>query len=455
MKQRDALPPAMGVKMWPLDKIKPYPGNPRTHPPAQVTLLANLMKRHGIDQSIVVDDDGVILKGHGRRLAAIEAGLTEYPVVQRGGLDDAEKRAMRIADNQVALLSGWDHGLISAEISGLKLEGFNIPLLGFPEKQLKAFGIALGTDGAADPEKAIEPPKDPVSRPGDIWILGNHRLICGDSTDRATVAKVLDGRKPMLMVTDPPYGVDYDPNWRNERARTSSGMGSRAIGAGAVGRVLNDDKADWRKAWELFPGDVAYVWHADLRASSVWTSLEASGFQIRAQIIWNKNTHVIGRGHYHFKHEPCFYTVRAGKNARWNGSRAEMTVWDIAKPQASESGHSTQKPVECMRRPMENNSVPGEAIYEPFCGSGTTIIAAEMTNRHCLAVELNPAYVDVAVRRWEAFAGQKAVLEATGALFSEVALDRAKAGKTRQRPAVGRAGAKSPAKKPKPAKGSV
>ncbi|MFP1632656.1 DNA-methyltransferase [Zhengella sp. ZM62] len=187
--------------------------------------------------------------------------------------------------------------------------------------------------------------------------------------------------------------------------------------------MLNDDRADWREAWALFPGDVAYVWHGALHASLVAASLEASGFAIRSQIIWDKTRLVIGRGDYHWAHEPAWYAVRKGKTGHWSGDRKQSTVWAI-EHRRSDSGHGTQKPVECMKRPIENNSSPGQAIYEPFSGSGTTIIAAEMTGRACHAIELNPAYVDVAIRRWQDFTGKQAVLEATGQGFADAQSER-------------------------------
>ncbi len=238
------------------------------------------------------------------------------------------------------------------------------------------------------------------------------------------VAMALNNVAPHLMVTDPPYGISYDPNWRNVAARTSKGMGNRAIGAGAIGKVLNDDRADWREAWALFPGEVAYVWYAGLHAVTVLESLVATGFEPRAQIIWAKNTFAIGRGHYHWQHEPCWYVVRSAAKGHWAGDRKQTTLWEIPKPQKSETGHSTQKPVECMRRPIMNNSSPGQAVYEPFAGSGTTIIAAEMTGRACHAIELNPLYVDITIRRWQAFTGEAAVHEASGDHFDAVAQQR-------------------------------
>jgi DNA modification methylase len=214
------------------------------------------------------------------------------------------------------------------------------------------------------------------------------------------------------MVTDPPYGVNYRPEWRNEVMRED---GSK-VTARATGQVLNDDQADWQEAWALFPGDVAYVWHGALHAGTVAESLVSAGFAIRSQIIWDKTRLVIGRGDYHWQHEPAWYAVRKGKVGHWSGDRKQTTVWSISHLK-SETGHGTQKPVDCMKRPIENNSSPGQAVYEPFSGSGTTIIAAEMTGRCCLAVELSPAYVDVAIRRWQAFTGEIARSAETGQPF--------------------------------------
>jgi DNA modification methylase len=302
----------------------------------------------------------------------------------------------------------------------LQILGFDLDLTGFSEQERAALA-SQGNPGLTDPDETPEPPADPVSRPGDLWLLGSHRLLCGDSTNPTDVKRVLGSVRPHLMVTDPPYGVEYDPNWRNEAARSGSLV--HTIGATAVGKVKNDGKADWRDAWALFPGDVAYVWHAGIHGHTVAESLVSVGFAIRSQIIWNKDRLIIGRGNYHWKHEPCHYAVRTKGSGHWSGDRKQSTVWDIAH-RASDSGHGTQKPVECMKRPIENNSSPGQAVYEPFSGSGTTIIAAEITGRVCHAIEIDPAYVDVAVDRWQAFTGETARLEAGGKSFADVAVER-------------------------------
>jgi DNA modification methylase len=254
---------------------------------------------------------------------------------------------------------------------------------------------------------------------------GGHRLLCGDSTVATDVERVLGGVEPHLMVTDPPYGVEYDPAWRN-RLRSDGLLDSRKSRPAAIatGTVENDHLADWREAWALFPGDVAYVWHAALHASTVEASLVSVELQIRTQIVWDKTRLVIGRGDYHWQHELCWYAVRKGKAGGWRGGRTQTSVWQIPKPMKSETCHSTQKPVECMRRPIENNSSPGQAVYEPFSGSGTTIIAAAMTGRACIAIELSPAYVDVGVKRWQDFTGEAAVLDGDGRTFDQITAER-------------------------------
>ena len=247
---------------------------------------------------------------------------------------------------------------------------------------------------------------EPISKRGDLWLLGDHRLLCGDATDAGDVVKLLDGAIPHLCVTDPPYGVNYDPAWRNVEAA----KGNLAYSARRIGLVTNDDRADWHEAWDLFPGDVIYSWHPAGATSLVHAAaLQDSGFALRMQIIWAKSNFPIGRGDYHVRHEPCWYAVRKGSPARRTNDRTQTTLWEINLDRNVEGGHSTQKPVGCMARAIRNHE-PCD-VYDPFLGSGTTLIACEQLNRHCYAMELEPKYVDVAVRRWENFTGRKAVLD--------------------------------------------
>jgi DNA modification methylase len=411
------------IEKWPLDRLLPYAANARTHSESQVAQLAGSIAEFGFNVPVLVDERGVLIAGHGRLLAARHLGLTEVPVIRLDHLTDAQARAYRLADNQLALNAGWDDELLAAELARLQEEGFSLDLIGFSDEdldRLMADAEAEG-DGASqtdDEDDIPEPPADPVTRPGDLWILGRHRLLCGDSTSATDVERLLAGATPHLMVTDPPYGVEYDPSWRNQ-----AGVSSTA----RTGKVANDDRADWREAWALFPGEVAYVWHAAIFAKTVAESLEANDFKVRAQIIWSKPRFVLGRGDYHWQHEPCLYAVRKSGTGHWQGARDQATVWAIGNGGDEDEAtvHGTQKPVECMRRPILNNSAEGDAVYEPFAGSGTTVIAAETTGRTCFAMELNPAYADVIVGRWQKLSGQKAVLDGDGRGFEEIAAGKA------------------------------
>ncbi len=407
----------MDVTDLPLGQIIPYARNPRRNEKAVATVAASIAE-FGWRQPIVVDEQMVVLAGHTRLLAAQQLGLKTAPVHVAKGLTEAQARAFRIMDNRSSENAEWDNDLLGLELGDLLDAEYDLDLTGFTDAELNTLlnGLYEG-DGAQEGEDDIpETPEDPTSRPGDLWTLGSHRLLCGDATVATDVARVLGEVKPLLMVTDPPYGVEYDPGWRNKAG---------AAATKRTGKVLNDDRADWREAWALFPGDVAYVWHGALHAGEVAESLEVSGFKIRSQIIWAKDRLVLSRGDYHWQHEPMFYAVKKTGKGHWAGDRKQTTLWQIAnKDQDAKTVHGTQKPVECMRRPILNNSSPGQAVYEPFMGSGTTLIAAETTGRVCYGIELNPAYVDVAVERWQAFTGKAAVLDGDGRSFDEISEGR-------------------------------
>jgi DNA modification methylase len=694
--------PADKVERWPIERLIPYARNARTHSAEQVDQIAASIREWGWTNPVLVGEDGSIIAGHGRVLAARKLRIQQIPIMVATGWTEAQKRAYAIADNKLALNAGWDESMLALEIADLTEVGFDLGLIGFSDDEIAALGTQSG-GGLTDPDEAPEPPINPVSQPGDLWLLGRHRLLCGDSTVKADVAKVLGGVQPHLMVTDPPYGVEYDPAWR-----AAAGLKHNQQ---RLGKVANDDRADWRAAWALFPGSVAYVWHAGRYASTVQDSLSAVGFEVRAQIVWAKDRFALSRGHYHWQHEPCqptgtmvqkviergagsqpakieevpietlcagdvvvsynpresvvrrrgreitrfgerqfdglmhaisaagrvtratpehrfsvrlnpeaadkqvvylmrrgdwwrvgrvslfnsrgfglstrladnkaeeawiisvhdtaceaqcaeqvlscrygiptthwevdswakaperarspemiaviyanlnlsalaaratlllrdrrlerdhplitggerllfsrkaarlvracnvfahimqvpmptacdefswvtvtgndatpfsglvysmdvdrdlhyvadglithncWYAVRQGAS-NWTGDRKQSTLWQIPAREGPGFEHGTQKPVECMKRPIENNSSPGQAVYEPFSGSGTTIIAAEMTGRSCYAIELLGQYVDVAVERWQAFTGADARLESDGRTFSAVAAER-------------------------------
>jgi DNA modification methylase len=402
------------LERWPLEKLVPSPRNARTHSAAQIAEIAGSIRAFGFTNPILVGPDGDVVAGHGRLAAARQLGLPEVPVIRLAGLTELQRRQLVLADNRIALNAGWDLDMLKLELADLKELGADLVMLGFTAKELSDALTPADNPGLTDEDEVPERSEVQIARPSDVWCLGPHRVICGDATDAAVVTALLEDAAPGLMVTDPPYGVNYDPEWRHRAGVNASKR---------TGKVKNDERADWSAAWAMFPGSIAYVWHGALHAVTVAESLEREGFTIRAQIVWAKERLVIGRGDYHWQHEPCWYAVR--KKGHWTGDRKQTTLWTIPSGgQDTDTVHGTQKPVECMRRPILNNSAPGEAVYDPFLGSGTTLIAAQTTGRICFGVELDPAYVDVIVRRWQAFTGQEATRQADGKPFSAIAAEQ-------------------------------
>lgn len=410
-----------------VSELKPHEGNPRVHSEKQIKKLMASIQEYGIVLPVLIDVNNVIIAGHAVVTAALNLEIPEIPCVRASHLNEAQTRAYILADNRLAEDSSWDKAMLKTEMLRLRDDyGLELENTGFESREilrLRMDDISTPKDEDALPDEI----KSPVSKIGDIWTLGEHRLICGSCTDKDTVSKLLQGEKPHLMITDPPYGVNYAPEWRGNIHDSTQSL--------RTGRVLNDDKADWREAWKLFPGDVAYIWHADLHSEEVVESLRACNFAVRSHIIWAKPNFALSRGDYHWQHEcclyairddtecpelpgycpgyeACWYAVREKAKSHWQGSRSESTLWEINFHEDTMTNHGTQKPVECMRRPMLNNSEINEIIYEPFCGSGSTIIAAESCRRRCFAVELNPEYVDMAVMRWQEYTGREAILNA-------------------------------------------
>ncbi len=421
------------IEYLPISELKPYEGNPRLHSEKQIKKLIASIQEFGIVLPVLIDANNVIIAGHAVVTAAVNLQIPELPCVRASHLTEAQTRAYILADNRLAEDSSWDKVLLKSEILKLRDEyGLELENTGFENREI--LRLRLDTANTPKDEDALpEPVIEPVTKQGDIWVLGEHKIICGSCTDQDTVSKLLQGEKPHLMITDPPYGVNYNPEWRSV---INDSYDLR------TGKVLNDDKADWREAWALFPGDVAYVWHASKHSKEVIASLEACDFAIRSQIIWAKKNFALSRGEYHWQHEcclyalkndgecpempgycpgyeSCWYAVREKAKSHWQGSRSESTLWEIDFNEDKITNHGTQKPVECMRRPMLNNSEVSDLIYEPFCGSGSTIIAAESCRRRCLAVELNPEYVDMAIKRWQDYTGRVAVHAETGRAFNE------------------------------------
>jgi len=407
------------------------PSNVRKHSRRNLDAIKASLRKFGQQKPIVVDAKGIVLAGNGTLTAAQELGWTEIQIV-RTELAGVEATMFAIADNRTAELAEWEDTLAEV-LQKLQADGHDLAELGYEPEDLHQLIKNLPENSDADAESQIDKSEELRAKwgvqSGQLWQLGQHRILCGDSTKADDVERALDGAKPMLMVTDPPYGVNYDASWRAES------INGGKTGEMATGKVMNDDIADWTATWELFfqhGGVVCYIWHADKHSSTVADSVFASGFELRNLIVWAKDRLAISRGNYHHQHEPCWYAVKKGESAKFTEDRTQSTLWkniqdvtrpdelifvakdearkiyaisgdrstlwQIPKPTKSETGHSTQKPVECMARPIRNHD--SEFVYEPFSGSGTTIIACEQLGRKCRAIEISPAYVAVAIQRW-------------------------------------------------------
>ena len=388
-----------------LSQLKEYADNPRKISKEMLDKLAAHIKEDGYHQRIIVDSDYTIIGGHQRKKALYMAGFddeTEIEVLMPSRkLTLAEVDRLNIRDNLA--FGEYDFDLLTERFDQEELLSFGM------DKDMLASIFDKAILEELGEEEEIELPEEATARLGDIYLLGSHRLMCGDSTNPQHVEKLMDGAKPILMVTDPPYGVNYEPEWRNE-----VGKGIRN-----TGKVLNDDRYDWSEAYSLFTGDIAYVWHSSKYTHKFAENIENSGFDLVSLIIWNKPHFAISRGDYHHKHEPLWYAVRKGQKIRhnWQGRRDQTTVWDIDNAltqgidKEEQTGHGTQKPLECMLRSILNNSAQGQSVYDPFGGSGTTLIACERSKRNCYMMELSPVYVDIIIKRWEKETGLKAVLE--------------------------------------------
>ena len=386
-----------------ISELKNDPANARKHSPRNLKAIRDSLDVFGQQKPIVVDSRGVVIAGNGTLEAARELGWDEIAVAVTD-LDPAHAQAFGIADNRTAELAEWHTDVLGQLLEGMDSDLADILSIDDLELPDSIDGGEQG-EGLTDPDEVPEPPEEPITQTGDLWLLGEHRLLCGDSTSAEDVGRLMDGAVAGIMITDPPYGVEYDADWRNHALRANASP----IGGRAVGKVSNDDRADWSDAWKLYAGDVVYIWSSDKTAHIVAQSIIATGFSIISQIIWAKNQLVIGRGNYHPKHEPCWYAVKEGGKRNFTDDRTQTTLWEINKPHKSETGHSTQKPIECMARPLKNHSF--KTVYDPFLGSGTTLIAAEQLGRKCYGMEIDPKYCDVIVKRWEDFTGQTATRE--------------------------------------------
>jgi len=440
------------IQLWPVGRLVPYAKNARTHSPAQIAKVARSIREFGFTNPILVDGDAGIIAGHARLAAALEVGLTKVPVIELTHLSDAQRRAYILADNRLALDAGWDDAMLADELQALRSEGYDLELTGFSNEELAEI-VAAGYDDAPPPPE-LELPA-PVSRAADLWRLGDHRVLCGDATDPAAMARVLEGGLADAVWTDPPYNVAYE---------------------GAAGSIENDAMSDGdflsflRSTFAALvpamrPGAPIYVAHPDTGGYAFRRCFLEAGLKLSSCLIWRKNALVLSRGDYHWQHEPILYGWKPGAGHRWFGLRDKSTMlefdsppfrqvgeneWQISlgevtlvvrgkdltvepahgsvfyEPRPSSSvEHPTMKPVALIARMLANSTDRGAVVLDPFGGSGSTLLACDGLGLRARLLELEPRFVDVIIRRWEGATQQRATLEGDGRTFDAIAAERA------------------------------
>jgi DNA modification methylase len=419
------------IETWPIDRLIPYARNPRKNDQAVDRMCASI-REFGFKIPCLVRSNGEIVDGHLRLKAARKLGITEVPVILCDEWTPAQVKAFRLLVNRSVTWADWDPKLLALELQEIQGMDFDLALTGFDVPEIDDLLGTLGVDG----DDFVPPvPEVATTRAGDLWLLGKHRVLCGDATSPESVERLLDGGKPTLLVTDPPYGIELNSEWRDRAGLNGCGPAEPSYLKRTEGHrntsISSDTRADWSDAFALVPSlEVAYVWYASKFTREVLDGLVRIGFLHHQQIIWNKGRAVLTRTHYWFQHEPCWYVRK--KNAPWYGIPGEnSTVWDSPSPKFIMGGseedkfdHPTQKPAELVRRPIVNHTRRGGLVYDPFLGSGTTLVAAEQTGRICYGVELDPKYVDVIIERWQKLTGREAMLDGESATFQEVKSQR-------------------------------
>ena len=415
------------------DAMVPYARNSRTHSPEQVAQIADSIREFGFTNPVLIDADNTLIAGHGRVLAAQQLGLATVPAIRLAHLSSAQRRAYVIADNKLAENAGWDMATLAREVEDLQADGYDIDLLGFGDDELAGLlgeygqDAAQPGDGLTDPNAVPPEPVTPATVLGDVWLLGKHRVMCGDSTDAAVVDVLMAEIKADLVVTDPPYGVSYaDKN----KSLNATGKGNH------IQTEIENDHLKGAELSEFFlaafiamnsamrPGCAFYLFAPQGGDQMMMMMMmQKAGLPVRHELIWVKNNHVLGRADYHYKHEPVLYGWKEGAGHQWFGDRNKFSVWNIDKPHSSKL-HPTMKPVELVEIPLQNSSKVSDTVLDLFGGSGPTLIACEKTNRIARLMELDPKYVDVIVTRWQQFTGKAATLEATGQTFEQVRQQR-------------------------------
>lgn len=406
------------------EDLVPYERNARTHSAEQIEQLKTSIAEFGFTNPVLIDGDGVLIAGHGRAMAAKEMGLASVPVIRLCGLTPTQVKALRLADNRLALNAGWDEELLRIELADL--EGFDLDVLGFSMDELDALlpdvASSIGSDvgerdaspgqeGRAQPssraamdepeENIPDPPAEPISRRGDLWQLGRHLLFCGDSTSHGDVSAVIGGQTVDLYLTDPPYNVAYTGGATGDRKAIANDSMTPEAFMGFLTSAFREVDA------HMAQGAAFYIWFASKSVLEFVSACDAVGWPVRQNLIWVKNSFTFGRQDYQWRHEPCLYGWKPGASHNWYGDRSQSTVLEFPKPQRSDF-HPTTKPIALFEYLIENSTKLGDVVFDGFAGSGTTLLACERTGRAARVVELDPAYCDVIIERWERETGEKA-----------------------------------------------
>lgn len=409
------------VERWPIGRLIPRITNPRTHTPEQIAQIAASMKAWGWTNPVLVGADNDILAGHARVAAARQLGMTEVPVIQLGHLTEGQRRALVIADNQLAITgAGWDEETLRLELAALHEESFDLSLVGFDDDELaRLLAQQDATEGLTDEDSIPELQETPVTTLGDCWRLGAHRVAVGDATEVVAVERLMGTDSADLVFTDPPYNVDYE-GYTEERLKINGDKMTRE----QFQQFLLATFSSYRRI--VKPVASIYVFHSSSWQREFENAMEAAGFEIRCQIIWAKNTFAWGFGRFKFQHEPLFYGHVAGQKDAWYGDKSQSTLWEEKKPAANRI-HPTAKPVELVERALINSSKAGDIVADLFGGSGSTLIGCERRGRRARLMEIDPKYADCIVRRWQEYTGQKATLERDGRSFDEITQHQRKA----------------------------
>jgi DNA modification methylase len=401
------------IEQWPTDKLVPYARNARTHSDAQVAQIAASIAEFGFTNPILAGGDGVMVAGHGRLAAAQKLGIGTVPVVVLDHLTPTQRRALVIADNRIAENAGWDDAMLQVELADLRDDDFDLSLTGFDADALTDLlaGEETTTEGETD-EDAVPDAGPPVSSTGDVWLCGNHRVLCGDATDADAYATLLGDEMADMVVTDPPYNVNYANSAKDKMRGKNRAILNDNLGDGFYDFLL----AALTPTLAHCRGGI-YVAMSSSELDVLQAAFRAAGGKWSTFIIWAKHTFTMGHADYQRQFEPILYGWREGATRHWCGARDQGDVWNINKPHKNDL-HPTMKPVELMERAIRNSSRPGDVVLDPFGGSGTTMIAAEKSDRHARLMELDPKYVDVIVRRWQDFSGGQATRQSDGVAFA-------------------------------------